>query len=60
MYETAEVVAVAGTTTRDPGAGATVCTDDLRLAEVAVTFEAPVGSRPVLATTGEVLPFGRW
>jgi hypothetical protein len=58
VYETAEVVVVGGTARLAPGT--TGCTDDLRLAEVSVTLDAPAGTRPVLATTGEVMTFGRW
>lgn len=58
VHETAEVVVVGGTVRREPGT--TVCTDELRSAEVTVTLDEPLGSRPVLATTGEVMTFGRW
>jgi hypothetical protein len=57
-YETEEVVVVGAIARLKPGT--TVCTDQLLLAETSVALEAPLGRRPVLSTTGEVLAFQRW
>lgn len=58
VYETDEVVVLGGTSRPEPGT--TACTDQLVLAEVSVQLTEPVGQRPVFATTGEALTFGRW
>ncbi|QSB13738.1 hypothetical protein JQS43_19520 [Natronosporangium hydrolyticum] len=57
-YETAAVIVVGGLAAPEPGVD--MCTDQLVLAEVTIQLAAPVGDRPVLATTGEVLAVSQW
>lgn len=57
VHEADDVVVVGGTASRVPGAQE--CPDNLVIEEVTVSLDAAVADRPVLATTGEVLAFGR-
>lgn len=58
VYEDTDAVVVGSTAIMEPGT--TACTEQLLFEEVTVVLDEPLGERPVLATTGEVLTFGRW
>jgi hypothetical protein len=58
VYETTALVVIGGTAQEAPGI--TGCTDQEVPAELTVTLDAPVGTRPLLASNGEVLTFTPW
>lgn len=58
VHETDDAVVLGGTARLDPEVDA--CTDQLLMEKLSVTLTEPLDQRPVLATTGEVLTFGRW
>lgn len=58
VSEADDLVVVGGTARRAPGA--TMCAEMLVMEEVSATLAEPLGARPVLSTTGQVLTFGRW
>ncbi|HEY8451761.1 MAG: hypothetical protein FWJ70_05340 [Micromonosporaceae bacterium] len=57
VYEADDLVVVGGTAR--PAPGTTACLEMLVMEEVSVTLAEPLGARPVLSTTGQVLTFGR-
>lgn len=58
VYEADDLVVIGGTVR--PAPGTTVCIEMLVTEEVSVTLAGPLGTRPVLSSTGQVLTFGRW